>query len=90
MADWIDELFEDGQKLDWKEQSYIIYLIEDSTLSDDEIAHYKEMVVHNDMTSDEIVNLKSMLKLNRRTPFERSNMSATEINEIVKNKLNDE
>lgn len=90
MGDWIDELFDDKKLLDWKDQSYIIYMLEDSTLGDDEIAYYKSLVIDNKMTADEIDTLKRMLKLNRRSPFERANWSATEINEFIKNKLEDE
>lgn len=91
MSDWIDDLFDEGYRLDWKEQSYYLYLIEDSTMDDDEKDHYKRLIINNIMTKAELdVFYGRMVRLNRKTPMERPNQSATEINEIIKNKLEDE
>lgn len=91
MCDWIDELFDDSFNLDWKEQSFYLYLISDSTMDDDEKEYYERLIINNSMTKEQLDEFYSrMVVLNRKTPMERPNQSMTEINEIIKNKLLDE
>ena len=86
MSDWIDELF-DGEaesvQIDWKTQSLLIRMLEESVLSHDE--EIKSLIINGRFTRQELD--KIFIKLTSHKKQLSENPSQTEISKFIKNHL---